>query len=94
LPNKQQPPRRARRHREPNQFAVTTEDLIRRRKLWPVDEAAHLLGVTRPTLYRYEARGLIHFTRVEGRTFVTDTEIDRFVVAAEAASERPKDQPA
>lgn len=65
-------------------LALTTQDLIRRRKLWPTKEAAHLLGVDRSTLYRWAREGMIHLTRVGGRTFVADAELDRFVARAEA----------
>jgi excisionase family DNA binding protein len=67
---------------------VTTDDMVRRRKLWPVAEAAYQLGVHRVTLYRLEAAGDIRFTRVGGRTYVTDAELDRFVARAEVRSER------
>ena len=57
-------PRRERRHPEvAADLALTTHDLIRRRKLWPLEEDIHLLGVTRPTLYRWEAAGYLQFTR-------------------------------
>ena len=86
-------PRRLRRH-PPPELGITTGDLIRRRKLWPIPEAAELLGVTRSTLYRWERLGLINFVRVEHRTLVSDSELDRFVARPEVASTRPKDQPA
>lgn len=80
-------PRRERRHpQDVSELALTTADLIRRRKLWPVEEAAHLLGVTRPTMYRWEAAGYLQFTRVDGRTFVADSELDRFVARAQVES--------
>lgn len=65
-------------------LALTTEDLIRRRKLWPTPEAAHLLGVDRSTLYRWARAGMLNLTKVGGRTFVADAELDRFVARAEA----------
>jgi excisionase family DNA binding protein len=77
MPNRHQRPRTA-------DLAVTTEDLIRRRKLWPTNEAAYLLGVARSTLYDWEREGLINFVKVGGRTFVADAELDRFVARAEA----------
>jgi excisionase family DNA binding protein len=80
------PPRRERRHPKPTELSVGTDDLIRRRKLWPVTEAAELLGVTKTTLYRWEREGYISFVKVDGRTFVADAELDRFVARAEVAS--------
>jgi excisionase family DNA binding protein len=51
-----------------------------------MEEAARLLAVTRPTLYRWADAGLITFVKVGGRTFVTDSELDRFVARAEVAA--------
>jgi excisionase family DNA binding protein len=65
----------------------TTEELIRRRRLWPVAEAAYQLGMHRVTLYRLAKAGRINLTKVNGRTYVTDAELDRFVARAEVASE-------
>lgn len=79
-------PRRVRRHPQPAELALTTDDLIRRRKLWPIPEAAHLLGVNKTTLYRWADSGLIAFVKVGGRTFVADSELDRFVARAEVAA--------
>lgn len=80
-PNRRQPD-------EPAGDVVRTEDLVRRRKLWPLREAAYQLGLHRVTLYRLEDRGEIRFTRVGGRTFITDAELDRFIARAEVRSER------
>lgn len=60
---------------------ISAEDLVRRRELWPVREAAYRLGVTPKTLYRYRDRGLIEFVRASGRTFVTDKELRRYIDA-------------
>jgi excisionase family DNA binding protein len=84
------PPRRVIRHPKTPEFSVGTEDLIRRRKLWPVPEAAELLGVTKTTLYRWESKGYISFVRIDSRTFVADSELDRFVARAEVASEQDR----
>jgi excisionase family DNA binding protein len=82
-------PRRIRRHpQQPTELALTTEDLIRRRKLWPPEEAAHLLGITKTTLYRWADAGLITLIRVGGRTFVADSELDRFVARVQVESEK------
>jgi excisionase family DNA binding protein len=70
-----------RQDREPD---VTTAELVRRRKLWPTNEAAYQLGIARSTLYDWERAGLINFVKVGGRTFVADAELDRFVARAEA----------
>jgi excisionase family DNA binding protein len=85
----QQKPRRERRHPYPDDLDVTTQDLIRRRKLWPVPEAASLLGVSKPTLYRWARDGIITFSYIDGRTLVADAELDRFVAWAQVTSKRP-----
>jgi excisionase family DNA binding protein len=66
--------------------STTTEDLVKRRKLWPVAEAAYQLGLHRVTLYRLAAAGEIRFVKVGNRTYVTDAELDRFVARAEVSS--------
>jgi excisionase family DNA binding protein len=66
--------------------STTTEDLVKRRKLWPVAEAAYQLGMHRVTLYRLAAAGEIRFVKVGNRTYVTDAELDRFVARAEVSS--------
>lgn len=88
LPEVPMPNRQLRRHPKPlpSSLAVTTQDLIRRQKLWSPKDAAAMLDVAKSTLYRWEDEGLIVFVRVGGRTFVTDAELDRFVARAEAAS--------
>jgi excisionase family DNA binding protein len=64
----------------------STQELIRRRKLYPVAEAAYLLGMHRVTLYKLQKAGEIRFVKVGGRTYVTDAELDRFVARAEVTS--------
>jgi excisionase family DNA binding protein len=80
------PNRRQRRHATPAEISPTTEDLVKRRKLWPVAEAAYQLGMHRVTLYRLAAQGEIRFVKVGNRTYVTDAELDRFVARAEVSS--------
>jgi excisionase family DNA binding protein len=65
--------------------AVTTDDLLARRLLYPVAEAAELLGVHRTTLYTRHREGLIALVRVGGRTYVAADEIERYIAAAEPA---------
>jgi excisionase family DNA binding protein len=78
--------RRHRRHPERSGLSAKTEDLVKRRKLWPVSEAAHQLGMHRVTLYRLMKAGEIRFVKVSNRTYVTDAELDRFVARAEVTS--------
>ena len=42
---------------------VNDTDLVPRRKWWSLDEAAYQLDTTRMQLYRWEAQGLLNFTR-------------------------------
>jgi excisionase family DNA binding protein len=81
MPNRQKIRRDVSLPAEPD---VTTAELVRRRRLWPTDEAAYQLGVARSTLYDWRRSGLINFVKVGGRTFVSDIELDRFVARAEA----------
>jgi excisionase family DNA binding protein len=84
--DKSKPNRRSRRQPEHSEISTTTEDLVKRRKLWPVAEAAYQLGMHRVTLYRLEKAGEINFVKVNNRTYVTDAELDRFVARAEVTS--------
>ena len=59
--------------------AVTTGDLIAQRRLYPVQEAADLLGVHRTTLYNRSAEGLITLLKIGGRTYVAADEIERYI---------------
>jgi excisionase family DNA binding protein len=78
--------RRHRRHPERSELSTATEDLVKRRKLWPVSEAAYQLGMHRVTLYRLMKAGEIRFVKVNNRTYVTDPEVDRLVARAEVTS--------
>jgi excisionase family DNA binding protein len=84
--DKSKPNHRQRQHPERPELSTTTEDLVKRRKLWPVSEAAYQLGMHRVTLYRLEKAGEIRFVKVNNRTYVTDAELDRFVARAEVTS--------
>jgi excisionase family DNA binding protein len=77
---------RQRRHPEHSEPSTTTQDLVMRRKLWPVAEAAYQLGMHRVTLYRLMKAGEVRFVKVNNRTYVTDAELDRFVARAEVTS--------
>ena len=59
--------------------ALTAGDLIGQRLLFPVSEAAGLLGVHRTTLYDYVRQGRLELVRSGGRTFVTQAELTRFM---------------
>ena len=59
--------------------AVTTGDLVTQRRLYPVQEAAELLGVHRTTLYNRSNEGLITLLRIGGRTYVAADEIERYI---------------
>jgi excisionase family DNA binding protein len=58
---------------------VTTSDLIAKRLLYPVAEAAILLGAHRTTLYARAREGRLELLRVGGRTYVTGAELERYV---------------
>lgn len=50
--------------------------------LYPVAQAATLIGISRATLYREHAEGKIRITKVRGSSFVSDAEIERYIAAA------------
>jgi excisionase family DNA binding protein len=56
---------------------------VARRLLYPVQEAADLLGVHRTTLYARHREGLIELVRIGGRTYVSADEIERYIRAAQ-----------
>jgi excisionase family DNA binding protein len=58
---------------------VGTRDLVARRQLWPLNEVAYQLGISRSTLNRRLANGTIRRTRVDGRAFVTNKELERYL---------------
>lgn len=51
--------------------------------LLTTDEAAVRLCVSRATLYRLVGDGKIRITKVRGRSFVTEAELERFLRTAE-----------
>lgn len=63
--------------------ATTPDDLVARRELWPVREAAYRLGVSTKTLYRRRDDGRLEIVRIGGRAFVTDKELRRYLAALE-----------
>jgi excisionase family DNA binding protein len=76
-----------RRPRPPaSQEPITAADLIAQRRLYPVDEAARLLGMHRVTLYHRAREGQIQFLKVGGRTYVAADEIERFILRAQPAT--------
>jgi excisionase family DNA binding protein len=55
--------------------------------MYPLGEAAQLLGVSRTTLWRYEHAGKIRIVRTTKRAaFVTAEELDRFIASLTASS--------
>jgi excisionase family DNA binding protein len=66
--------------------APDTADLIARRHLWPMPEAAYQLGISLRTLWRRVELGELRTTKVGARTFITDAELRRFVANLEAAA--------
>jgi len=66
--------------------AGTTDELVRRRLLWPIDEAALQLGMSKRTLRRREVAGDLRVVRVGRRKYVSDKELQRFVANLEAAA--------
>jgi excisionase family DNA binding protein len=65
--------------------AVSTADLVTQRLLYPVAEAAQLLGVHRTTIYDRAREGRIQLVRSGGRTFVRADELHRYVAELEPA---------
>jgi excisionase family DNA binding protein len=53
--------------------------LIRRRLLYPIPEAAYLLGLSEKTLRRRIAEGALETVRDGRRVFVTAAELGRYV---------------
>jgi excisionase family DNA binding protein len=64
----------------------TPDDLVARREIWPIREAAYRLGISTKTLYRERERGRIELVRVGGRAYVTNRELRRYVAALEAGA--------
>lgn len=49
------------------------------RMLYPIPEAAELLGVQRSTIYRLVGEGEIERTKIGRRSLITATSIERYV---------------
>ena len=56
----------------------TTRDLVARRLLYPVKEAAQLLGIGRSTIYSLYHAGRLELVRIDGRTYVRSSELERY----------------
>ena len=67
------------RPKKPPPAAITTGNLIRERCLYPIAEAAELLGMTRASLYNRRREGAISLLRIGGRTYVAVDEIERYI---------------
>ena len=61
-----------------------------RQRAYPVGAAP--IPFSRPTLYRWEAMGLISLVRVGGKTMITDEEIDRILSGGVAIPPHPRRQ--
>jgi len=59
--------------------AVDTADLIARKEIWSIREAAFLLGMARSTLYLKIEQGKIRAVRDGGRRYITDAELKRYI---------------
>jgi hypothetical protein len=66
--------------------AVDVADLIARRQLWPIAEAAYQLGMSTKTLKRRAQADRIRITREGARLYVTDAELTRYLRDLEAAT--------
>jgi excisionase family DNA binding protein len=75
------------RNGKPKPQPAETADLVARRQLWPVAEAAYQLGMHRVTLHKKMTAGEIRFVKVGRRTFVTDAELRRYVSNLVAAAD-------
>jgi len=60
----------------------SVEELLAHRKLWPVAEAAALLGCHPITIYKRAQAGTIQLVKIGRRTYVTAEELDRHAKAA------------
>ena len=56
----------------------TTKGLVARRLLYPLKEVAQLLGTSRPTLYSLYHAGRLELVRIDGRTYVRASELERY----------------
>jgi len=65
--------------------ASTLDELIRRRLLYPITEAAYMLGLSEKTLRRRIADGALETVRDGRRVFITADELDRYVTTLRAS---------
>src|SRR5215469_8274122 len=73
------PSHRARGEHEMKQSAAVAVPFIPRRRLYPLAEAAQLLGVSTRQVYNYIARGELHARKVGKRQMVADAAIETFI---------------
>ncbi|WP_035871218.1 helix-turn-helix domain-containing protein [Cucumibacter marinus] len=64
-------------------YLVTRRGAARKRRAYSPAEAAAELGISRSHLYRLRNEGLIKFSKLLGRTLITESEIDRVVATLE-----------
>jgi len=54
-------------------------ELVNRRLLWPIAEAAELLGISKRTLYRIADHGDLKIVKIGRYAYVSDAELRRTV---------------
>ena len=67
-------------------------DMVRRRKLWNITEAAELLNTSRPAPGGEGRADLV--LKIGQRRYISDSELDRFVARAEVRTALDKQEPA
>jgi len=63
--------------------ATTIDELISRRLLWPIADAAAALGISAKTLRRREIAGKLRVIRVGRKRYLSADELRRFVANLE-----------
>ena len=58
----------------------------------PIEEAARLLGISRPTMFRRIQRGEITAVKDGRRTLVTAAELERYAALPSLPSSNPRDR--
>lgn len=66
--------------------ASTTEELLKRRLMFPATEVCEMLGMSRRTLRRLEITGQVRMVRIGHKGYVTAAELQRFVGNLDAAA--------
>ena len=82
-------------------MAESTERIVAKRQIADVEckamlsvtEAAVLLGVTRPTIYRYLEKGALPFARVDAKVLIRRTDIDTMFASSLSYQARIKREP-